>query len=112
MADAVEIRHYIDRAGRDVFLDWLSKLADDRSRSKIAARVNRLSTGNFGDSRPLGHGLHELRVNWGPGYRVYYTSIGMRCVLLLCAGDKRSQASDIARARAYLEDYETAGENP
>lgn len=106
MTNAVEIWHYSDRAGRDVFLEWLSRLADMRTRSKIAARVDRLAIGGFGDARSLGQGLSELRIDWGPGYRVYFSVIGARRVLLLCGGDKGKQVSDIKRAREYLQDYE------
>lgn len=105
MDDVIEIRHYVNHAGKDVFDDWLSRLADARAQAKIAIRVNRLAAGNFGDTRALGHGLCELRIDWGPGYRVYYAMVGRLCVLLLCGGDKRKQASDIHRALEYLKDY-------
>jgi putative addiction module killer protein len=101
----IEIRHYITRAGRDVFDDWLSQLADTRAQAKIASRINRLAAGNFGDCKPLGQGLSEMRIDWGPGYRVYYAMLGRVCVLLLCGGDKRKQSSDIDRALEYLKDY-------
>jgi putative addiction module killer protein len=106
----IEIRHYVSRAGRDVFDDWLSELADTRAQAKIASRINRLAAGNFGDCKPLRQGVSELRVDWGPGYRVYYTMVGKVCVLLLCGGDKRKQSSDIDRAREYLDDYKERGE--
>jgi putative addiction module killer protein len=106
MKDAVEVRHYVSRAGKDVFDDWLSDLADPHAQAKIAARINRLAAGNFGDCKPLGHGLRELRIDWGPGYRVYYAMVGRATVLLLCGGDKRKQSSDIDRALACLGDYE------
>jgi putative addiction module killer protein len=101
----IDIRHYVSRSGRDVFDDWLSELTDARAQAKIASRINRLAVGNFGDCKPLQKGLWELRIDWGPGYRVYYTMIGRACVLLLCGGDKRKQSSDIVRALEYLEDY-------
>ncbi len=107
MKDVIEVRHYINRAGKDGFDDWLSELADTRTQAKIAARINRLAAGNFGDCKSLGQGLYELRIDWGPGYRVYYAMIGKACVLLLCGGDKRKQSSDIERALAYLDDYKT-----
>jgi putative addiction module killer protein len=72
---------------------------------KIVARIDRLSLGNFGDCKALGNGLFELRIDWGPGYRVYYALAGRVFVLLLCGGDKRKQASDIRRALEYLKDY-------
>lgn len=101
----IEIRHYIDRAGKDIFDDWLSQLADARAQAKIASRIDRLAAGNFGDCKALRQGLGELRIDWGPGYRVYYARLGRVCVLLLCGGDKRKQSSDIDRASAYLKDY-------
>jgi len=101
----IEIRHYVSRAGKDVFDNWLSQLADTRTQAKIASRINRLAAGNFGDCKPLRQGLCELRIDWGPGYRVYYATLGRVGVLLLCGGDKRSQSPDIERALAYLKDY-------
>lgn len=101
----IEIRHDVDRRGKDLFDDWLTQLADARAQAKIASRINRLALGNFGDCRALRHGLSELRIDWGPGYRVYYAMIGRVCVLLLCGGDKRRPSSDIDRAVEYLKDY-------
>lgn len=101
----IEVRHYVTRAGKDVFDDWLSQLPDARTQAKIATRINRLAAGNFGDCRPLRQGLCELRIDWGPGYRVYYVTLGRVCVLLLCGGDKRKQSADIDRALGYLKDY-------
>jgi len=101
----IEIRHYVSRAGKDVFDDWLTRLADARAQAKIATRIDRLAAGNFGDCKPLRHGLYELRIDWGSGYRVYYAMLGSVCVLLLCGGDKRKQSSDINRALEYLKDY-------
>lgn len=101
----IEIRHYVNPAGKDVFDDWLTELADARAQAKIATRINRLAAGNFGECKSLRQGLYELRVDWGPGYRVYFAMIGKACVLLLCGGDKRRQAADIERALEYLRDY-------
>jgi putative addiction module killer protein len=100
-----EVRHYVSRAGKDVFDDWLTQLADARAQAKIATRINRLAAGNFGDCKSLRQGLYELRIDWGPGYRVYYAMIGREFELLLCGGDKRKQAADIERALEYLKDY-------
>jgi putative addiction module killer protein len=101
----IEIRHYVNRAGKDVFDDWVTQLADARAQAKIAIRINRLAAGNFGDCKPLRQGLSELRVDWGPGYRVYYAMVGRERVLLLCGGDKRKQSADIDRALECLKDY-------
>ena len=105
MKTAVETRHYITRVGKDVFEDWLSVLADARTQAKIATRIDRLAAGNFGDCKPLRQGLCEPRIDWGPGYRVYYAMLGRASVLLLWGGDKQRQSSDIERALGYLNDY-------
>ena len=101
----MELRRYLTGTGRDVFGEWLAGLKDTRTKAKIVARIDRLSAGNFGDCKPLRGGLFELRIDWGPDYRVYYALVGRTCVLLLCSGDKRKQSSDIRRAMEYLEDY-------
>ena len=108
----IEVRHYVSRAGRDVFDDWLTHLADARTQAKIASRINRLAAGNFGDCKPLRQGVSELRIDWGSGYRVYYAMIGRECVVLLCGGDKRRQSSDIERALQYLKDYKERAGTP
>jgi len=95
----MEIRRYLTEFGGDVFGEWLAELRDLRTRAKIVARIDRLSAGNFGDFKTLRGGLFEMRIDWGPGYRVYYAMVGKVCVLLLCGGDKRKQSSDIRRAR-------------
>ena len=101
----MDVCRYLTGSGRDVFGEWLSGLRDARTRAKIMTRIDRLSAGNFGDCKALRGGLCELRIDWGPGYRVYYALVGKACVLLLCGGDKRKQASDIKRALDYLKDY-------
>ena len=97
-----ETYDYVNRAGKDVFDDWLTQLADVGAQAKIASRINRLAAGNFGDCKPLRWALRELRIDWGPGYRVYFAMLGQQRVLLLCGGDKRKQTSDIKRALEYL----------
>ncbi len=101
----MELRRYLTASGKDVFGEWLSALRDVRTRAKIVARIDRLSVSNFGDCKALRGGLFELRIDWGPGYRVYFAHVGKECVLLLCGGDKRKQPSDIKRALEYLTDY-------
>jgi putative addiction module killer protein len=84
---------------------WLDDLHDPRAVAKIVMRMDRLAYGNFGDCKPLRDGVWELRINYGPEYRVYYAKAGRTCVLLLCGGDKRKQAADIRRAIEYWKDY-------
>jgi putative addiction module killer protein len=82
----------------DEFSVWFSRLRDADARARITARIRRLSLGNPGDVKPVGRGVSELRVDYGPGYRVYFARRGATIVILLCGGDKRSQGRDIARA--------------
>ena len=84
----------------DEFDFWLRKLRDDRARARIQARILRLSLGNAGDAKPVGEGISELRVDYGPGYRVYFTQRGDELIVLLCGGDKSSQDKDIKSAKA------------
>jgi putative addiction module killer protein len=101
----IEIRRYVTRTGKDAIGDWLAGLKDIRARAKIAVRIARVAAGNFGDSKQLSQGLYELRIDFGPGYRVYYGMLGRTCVLLLCGGDKGKQSADIERAHTYWNDY-------
>jgi len=101
----IEILHYVTVGGADVFDEWLGSLADDRAAAKIAVRIDRLERGNFGDCKPLRDGVWELRIDCGPGYRVYYSMPAKACVLLLCGGDKRKQSADINRAVDFWNDY-------
>jgi putative addiction module killer protein len=75
------------------------------ARAGLEARIARVAIGNFGDAEPVGDGVLELRIDWGPGYRVYFARLGQVVVLLLCGGDKTTQQKDIDRAKAYFDDY-------
>lgn len=101
-----EIVVYQTIEGIAPFEGWLLKLRDRLAKVHVLRRIQRAALGNFGDQRGLGDGLSELRINPGPGYRVYYTQDGNAIVVLLCAGDKRTQTADIQRAREYRADYE------
>lgn len=81
------------------FSDWLESLADTRAQAKIAIRIARVQAGLLGDIKSIGDKVSELRVNYGPGYRVYLTRKGDELVILLCGGDKKSQKRDIKRAK-------------
>ncbi|MGO9775582.1 MAG: type II toxin-antitoxin system RelE/ParE family toxin [Terracidiphilus sp.] len=83
----------------EVFSNWLRKLRDDNARARIQIRIRRLSLGNFGDAKPVGEGISELRIDYGPGYRVYFQQIGSLLVLLLVGGDKKTQDADITKAK-------------
>ncbi|MFI5020310.1 MAG: type II toxin-antitoxin system RelE/ParE family toxin [Alphaproteobacteria bacterium] len=82
----------------DVFAAWFAALRDREARARITVRIRRLSLGNPGDVRPVGSGVSEMRIDHGPGYRVYFIRRGEMVVVLLCGGDKRTQDRDIARA--------------
>ncbi|MFO1506088.1 MAG: type II toxin-antitoxin system RelE/ParE family toxin [Lysobacterales bacterium] len=102
----VEVRQYRTADGRQPFAEWLAKLRDLRTRSRILSRIDRLQAGLRGDWKPVGAGVIELRIDVGPGFRVYCGQDGETLVLLLCAGDKRTQAKDIEAAHAYWKDYQ------
>ncbi len=87
------------------FRDWLRRLKDANAVARIVARIRRMELGNPGDSKSLGEGLMEMRVDYGPGYRIYFVQRGAAIVLLLCGGDKRNQQRDIERARRLAETY-------
>lgn len=99
------IEVYQTEDGRSPFSEWLRDLRDRAARARIRVRLDRLSLGNFGDCRSLGGGVHELRIDHGPGYRVYFGQLGDRIVLLLSGGSKKTQTRDIEQARMYWNDY-------
>ena len=85
------------------YASWIRSLRDDRAKAKIALRVDRLALGNPGDVKPVGGGLSEMRIDYGPGYRVYYGKHGDSIILLLCGGTKHGQSRDIKKAKALFE---------
>ena len=98
-------REYSTAGGKIPLSIWLDGLRDKAARARILARLDRLSVGLPGDWRSVGNGVRELRIDHGPGYRVYYGQDGATLILLLCGGDKRSQAEDIEKAHGYWKDY-------
>jgi putative addiction module killer protein len=102
----VEIRHYRTPSGKDPYQQWLDKLKDMKGRVVIQRRVDRLIAGNFGDHKFCENGVWELRIDFGPGYRVYYAQDEKTIILLLCGGSKRTQAADVKEAVRYWHDYQ------
>jgi putative addiction module killer protein len=103
----VELQFYQTAARKKPFQEWLLDRRDEQALTRIESRLARLVAGNFGDAEPVGEGVMELRIDWGPGYRVYLARLGQVVVLLLCGGDKRTQQKDIKRAKEYFQDYKT-----
>lgn len=99
------IQIYATESGKEPFNDWLISLKDLDAQALIFQRLQRIRLGNFGDCKPLDEGVWEFRIYSSAGYRIYYSRVGKRLILLLCAGDKSSQNKDIKRAIKYLEDY-------
>lgn len=104
-ATPIEILEYLTVGGQNPFRDWLEDLKDRQARARIRVRLNRIRLGNFGDCKSVGHGVSELRIPYGPGYRVYLGRQGNTVVILLYGGDKQTQPQDIALAQTYWNDY-------
>lgn len=100
-----ELRVYETPSGKAPFDDWLDGLRDAKGQSQIQLRLDRLEQGNLGDCKPVGEGVLELRIDYGPGYRVYVAEDGPVVVLLLIGGDKGTQTKDIKTAKSYWKNY-------
>jgi putative addiction module killer protein len=103
--EARDLREYLTEAGKCPFEEWLDSLRDPTTRARIRVRLNRLRLGLFGDCKHVGDGVHELRMDFGPGYRAYFGQDGTVLVILLLGGDKRSQKRDIVKAKEYWDSY-------
>ncbi len=106
LTDAWELRHYQTVDGHVPFREWRESLPDHKVAAAIRARLRRIQRGLFGDCKAVGDGVLEFRIDLGPGYRGYFFRSGRQVILLLCGGDKNTQARDIANARSYRRDYE------
>jgi putative addiction module killer protein len=106
----IELRTYLTADERAPFDEWLAALRDVQARARIRARLARVQAGNFGDFKPLLDGVQELRIDHGPGYRVYLSRQGPVVVLLLRGSDKSGQAAAIKQALTYLKDWRKRGE--
>ena len=100
----MELRRYRTSAGEVPYTDWIAEL-DDKTAARVSAYVDRMKGGNFGDSEPVGDGVSELKIDFGPGFRVYYIRDGKTVVILLLGGDKSTQKTDIRTAKEYAADY-------
>jgi len=104
-----ELVYYTTPDGKVVVRDWLRSLPDPNTRTRIRIRLDRLEDGNLGDHRSAGEGIFELRIDFGPGYRIYIGQDGKRIVVLLCGGDKETQDCDIRLSKKYWQDYKKGG---
>jgi putative addiction module killer protein len=105
----IELLEYLTEDGENPFHNWLISLKDRSARARIRVRLNHVRLGNLGDCKAVGKGVNELRVDCGPGYRVYYGKSGTTVVILLCGGSKKSQSKDIRLAQAYWADFQRRG---
>lgn len=101
----IELLRYQREDGREPFTDWLATLRDKMAQARIRVRLRQVEASNFGDCESVGEGVIELRIHVGAGYRVYCGRHGKAVVVLLCSGDKRSQAEDIKRARQWWSEW-------
>jgi putative addiction module killer protein len=97
--------YYETGEGKQPFRDWFYSLKDKEGRNKIRVRIARLELGNLGYCRPIGEGVMEMKIDFGPGYRVYFGQMGSKIVVLLCGGDKKNQRRDIRNAHEYWSDH-------
>jgi putative addiction module killer protein len=105
----MEIRRYEDNAGNVPFTSWLAALPDKRAQAIVEVRLDRVAAGNLGDCKPVRDGVQELRIDYGPGYRVYLSRQGPVLVLLLCGSGKSNQDREIENAISYLNDWKQRG---
>jgi len=99
------INEYTNKQGKSPYAEWLFGLRDARAKAKIIMQVDKMELGLFGDTEPIGEGLSELRIHYGPGYRIYYGKEGQQVYLLLCGGDKSTQPKDIKKAKEHWNDH-------
>jgi len=105
------ISYYLNEAGEKPFKEWLDGLKDIMARQKVRIRLDRVRLGNLGKNRSVGEGVYELKVDYGPGYRVYYGLEKKTMVLLLLGGDKSSQRKDVTQAKTYWGDHKRRSKN-
>ena len=106
----LSVRHYRAATGKIPYQEWLAKLKDKTAKAAVIRRSIRIELGDLGDHKGLGDGVAELRIDVGPGYRVYFAMVGQTVVLLLTGGSKGSQGRDIALAKGYWRDHQRRNE--
>ena len=99
------LQFYQTPNGRYPFTEWFESIRDQKTRTRIRGHLTRLEVGNLGNCQSVGGGVFELRIHFGPGYRIYFGEVANTILLLLCGGDKSSQQRDIERAKTYWQDY-------
>lgn len=99
------VKEFITKNGKNPFRNWVDNLKNIQIQAKIDIRIARLRLGNFGDTKPVGQGVYELKIHFGPGYRIYYGIEDEKIILLLCGGEKKSQKNDIQKAIAYWKEH-------
>ena len=99
------VKEFITKNGKNPFKNWVDNLKNIHIQAKIDIRIARLRLGNFGDTKPVGQGVHELWIHFGPGYRIYYGIEDEKIILLLCGGEKKSQKKDIQKAITYWKEH-------
>lgn len=100
-----ELRIYETEQGEAPFSSWVDSLRDQRARARIRKRLDRIELGNLGDYRSVGEGVFEFRIDYGPGYRIYFAEVDLLIILLLCGGDKSTQNSDILQSKQFWADF-------
>jgi len=108
MKDEYDIEIYKTSNGKEPLTEWLESLKDRIAKRTILMRIQRIRQGNFGDCKPVGNGLQEMRIHFGSGFRVYFANLGDKLVLLLAGGLKGDQEKDIKKCKIYLESYKEA----
>ena len=101
-----EICYFLTKDGSSPFITWVKALRDRKAQNKIELRLKRVELGNLGDYKSVGEGVYELRLDVGPGYRIYFAQVGKTLILLLCSGDKSTQDKDIQQAQQYWRSYQ------
>lgn len=105
-----KVSDYLTNDGHDPFKEWLQNLADRTAKARVLVRIQRMAAGNFGDCKPIADGVWELRIDHGPGYRVYYARAGAKLILILVGGDKRKQQAEIETALEYWKNWNRRNE--